>query len=49
MNDNLSVKVFKRAVAHLGLPPEMCLYQLRHGGASEDFLSGTCSEAAIKV
>ena len=49
MTDDLSVEVFRRAVAQLGLPPEMCLYQLRPGGASEDLLSGTRNEAAIKV
>ena len=32
------VPAFKSACAALGLPP-LCLYQLRHGGASEDILS----------
>ena len=31
---------FSRAVSQLGLPPSTCLYALRHGGASDDLLSG---------
>lgn len=38
LSDSDTVKMFNAAVRRLGLPP-LCMYQLRHGGASEDILS----------
>ena len=41
------VRLFKELGAAAGLPP-ICLYQLRHGGASEELLTGARSAESIK-
>ena len=43
-----SVRLFRKAAESLGLPP-LCLYQLRHGGASEEVVQGVGPMEAIKV
>ena len=45
---NLVLKCFRAACQSLGLPP-LCMYQLRHGGASEDLLSKTRDTQAVKA
>ena len=40
MDGSLSVNLFRQAGKSLGLP-KLCLYQLRHGGASEEMLDGS--------
>jgi integrase len=42
------VTLFKRAGAALGLPG-LCMYQLRHGGASEDLLSADRTPHEVKA
>ena len=46
MSDVHTMTWFKAATAHLGLP-HLCLYQLRHGGASEELLEGRRSISEI--
>ena len=40
LDEALTVSHFRRAGESLGLP-RLCLYQLRHGGASEEMLDGS--------
>jgi hypothetical protein len=42
------LKSFRAACLTLGLPP-LCMYQLRHGGASEDLLSKSRDAHAVKA
>ena len=41
------VRAFRAASVALGLPADTCLYQLRHGGASEDLISGARSKGEV--
>ncbi len=43
------VQMFKQACSLMGLPRDICLYQLRHGGASEDFLSRDRDSMEVKA
>jgi hypothetical protein len=43
-----TVSLFKNAAIALGLPAQVCLYQLRHGGASDDLLTKERAMADIK-
>ena len=40
IDESLSVNLFRLAGQRLGIP-KLCLYQLRHGGASEEMLDGS--------
>ena len=46
LNPDRTVKLFKEAAAKVELPA-VCQYQLRHGGASHDLLTGLRSEAEV--
>eukprot|EP00969_Alexandrium_andersonii_P257839 11400413-Alexandrium_andersonii.AAC.1 len=48
MAESETVRLFREAAGMLGLPG-LCMYQLRHGGASEDLLSGAREAELIRA
>jgi integrase len=48
MSPATSVVLFKAACGLLGLPRGTCMYQMRHGGASEDLLSHSRPQDDVK-